>query len=184
MLEKILSKKSTYLVGTIDSIVDNSLYTVKVSVPNFMTGKLCYPLEFIDEPVAGDEVILFPLDSIVTTTFYYAPIRVDSSISMNYKGNTIDLKDSGFDIITNGETSFITGGALTMTVGGEMSLSASGDITMSSSGAYEISNDITDLKTVIQTIIDTITSNVVVIGSINNAAKLAEATTLLNSLFK
>lgn len=143
--------------------INNELSPMEIifNVGNILTEARAIPLDQTNEVVEGDFVIIFSMEHIYNSTYYYHSIRKmdrnNDSIYMRYGNSEIRLipkTSDNTDLIIAGGKSIIGIDTTTKRINIE---SDSGGINLNShQGLINISNDETSLKNILQELIKTL----------------------------
>lgn len=77
----------------------NYSYSIKFTVRGFIDEALAYPFrDTSDEPVIGEKVLVYNLDSIFGSAYLYAKLKEDDFIGIRSNGKMISVTDESIDI--------------------------------------------------------------------------------------
>lgn len=97
-------KDNQFYLGEITQIVRNDeefnyAYAVKFTVKDVIDEALAFPFRNEnDEPVVGDKILLYNLDTIFGSAFLYTKLKEDDFIGFRSNGKTISITDESIDI--------------------------------------------------------------------------------------
>lgn len=174
-LDVIIGNYQTSYIGVVKKVsrIENSKISDKLgnilkpfeiifNVGDIISGARAAPLELCREVNVGDRVIIYSMESIYNSTFFYIPIRninePRNSIKLNYNNAGLEIKpttEGRADILINAGNNLITvnseDGTITLD-------SLNGVLINGGTNPVSIKNDSHDLHTLIKSLINEITS--------------------------
>lgn len=86
-------------IGKIEEELDG--FKIRFSIPNLIESAIAYPVYTIHQPVAGMEVFIWELQSVLGNCFFYSIIKTSESTILEAFGNKIEfLAEGGMELYT------------------------------------------------------------------------------------
>lgn len=135
-------------------------FEILFSVGDILSGARAAPLALSKEVNVGDKVLIYSMESIYNSTFYYLPIRnindPKDSIKLNYNNAGLEIKptsEGNADILLNAGNNLIT----VNSTDGTITLDSLNGVSINGgTNPISIKNDSQDMKDLVQKLLDEI----------------------------
>ena len=90
---------TNYYLGTIKEVLDPDLYKILIDVPGLSTSVEAFPMRGeLDEPRAGDQVLVRDIDPIFHSFYLYSKIKDDKFIGFRSRGKMVQITEEEINI--------------------------------------------------------------------------------------
>ena len=122
------------MLGVVSKIENPDKFIIRFTIEGYLEDCIAYPIENDNQPVVGDPIILFGLESVLGYSWMYKKQRLLEYTQLKHGDSVIELrKDS---IIIKGGKVTIDSPDVTITGNGSGTLTTNGSVPPTGSGGY------------------------------------------------
>lgn len=90
-----------FIIGKITKIISLELMVIEFTSKGVVENKKAYPFMELDEPVLGDEVIIYNLDPIMNSICLWKKLKVDERVGFRYMDKELLVTKDAITISNN-----------------------------------------------------------------------------------